>query len=634
MSAMIRLIMVVLVLLSTWCLNGQTIRAIDGANNNSLNPEWGSFGDELFGLTSSSFGDGISGLTGQERPNPRVISNHMFAQEELIFDEQNLSDFIWVFGQFIDHEIVLVDDDVTESLAISIPEDDPVFVPNGAPIGMFRSQGMLGTGTSEDNVRKYANEITAFIDGSVIYGSSMSRATWLRSFEGGKLKMSQGNLLPWNTITGEFNDPRDPVAPHMEDPIRNGIKHFVTGDVRANENPLLITFHTLFAREHNRICDDILIDQPELEDEEVYQKARRIVGGILQSIVYSEWLPAMGIKLPEYSGYRNDVNPQISNVFSAAAFRMGHTLINSNVLRLDGDGEEIQGGHISLRDAFFNPTVINLAGGIDPYLRGMASQVQQRLDCKVIDDVRNFLFGHPSQGGLDLASININRGRERGLGDFNQIREDIGLPRLRTFGELTSDPVAQQEMLDLYGSIDNIDPWVGMLAEDYMPGAMFGSTIRAILQEQFQRLRDGDKFFFEADPVLTVQEKSIIRQTTMRDIIMRNSEIKVMQENVFLAVNRDEIALGPDLGQEDLNAIAYPNPTSGIFNIKMYAEEDFSAQIDIYNDIGQRLSTYDIELFQGDNTIPFEIRTSHSSQFYNVVIRKGIQYKILRVFRP
>ncbi len=634
MNIVYKTLYIVLFAVMSSSLMGQSLRSIDGVNNNTSNPEWGAEGDELYHLTYPTFGDGISSMTGAERPNPRRVSNELFAQSELLPDEQNLSDFLWAFGQFIDHDVILVDNDLREPLAISIPQGDPVFSPQGAPIGMFRSLGMLGTGTDEDNVRAYANDVTAFIDGSGIYGSDRRRATWLRSFEDGKLKVSQGNLLPWNTITGDFNDAQDVTSPFMDDPVRVSAKHFVAGDVRANENPLLTTLHTLFVREHNRLCDEILSEDSKLSDEEVYQKARRLVGGILQSIVYNEWLPAMGLKLPAYNGYRKEVNPQISNVFSSAAFRMGHTLINGNVLRLSKDGEEIPGGHITLRDAFFNPLEISLAGGIEPYLRGMAVQVQQKLDCKVIDDVRNFLFGLPSQGGLDLAAININRGRERGLGDYNSIRSDLGLPRLGSISEVSSEVDAVATLEGLYGSIDDIDPWVGMLAEDYMPGAMFGNTIMAIMEDQFQRLRDGDRFFFEGDAKLTSREKSIIRLTTLRDLIMRNTDIKIMQSNVFVAQDRDIVDIGPDLEAQDLNAIVFPNPTEGIFNVKVYAAEDYVVDISIYDNLGRLIKKKEQQLIEGDNIIPFDLTSEVSSQFYNVVLRRDIDYTVLRVMRP
>ena len=612
----------------------QTVRTIDGTLNNALHPEWGAEGSELFRLTSPSFSDGISAMTGDDRPNPRLISNRLFSQPENIFDDNRLSDFIWVFGQFIDHEIILVDNDHEEPLAITIPEDDEVFIPGGVPIFMFRSLALEGTGTSLDNVRTYRNDLTAYIDASAVYGSSVSRANWLRSYEDGKLKVSQGDLLPWNTITGEFNDATDPRAPFMDDAVGIGPKHFIAGDVRANENPLLATIHTLFVREHNRLATEIAAENPDFDDEEIYQAARRKVGAYLQSIVYNEWLPAMGVNVAPYGGYREEVNAQISNVFSAAAFRMGHTLINSNIMRLDAEGQTIASGDITLRDAFFNPIVIPLVGGIEPYVRGMAAQVQQELDCKVIDDVRNFLFGLPGQGGLDLAAININRGRERGLGDYNTIREDIGLPRLQSLSEISSNVEDIAVLEDLYGSVDRLDAWVGMLAEDHMPSAMFGNTIMAIMADQFQRLRDGDKFFYLNDTALSEEDKVEITNTTFRDIIMRNTGIDVMQDNVFTAMDPSDLIQGPDIELTDLNAVLYPNPSLNNVFVKIYAEEDYDIDLSLFDDLGRLMSQTDVSLTEGENIIELDIQNLGEGGMYNVILRRDDQKTVLRLIRP
>ena len=87
-------------------------------------------------------------------------------------------------------------------------------------------------------------------------------------------------------------------------------------------------------------------------DEELYQLARRKICAYIQNITFNEWLPAMGIYMPTYSGYKSEINPQISNEFSAAAFRLGHTLINSDVLRMENDGSEIGQGSIGKLVAF------------------------------------------------------------------------------------------------------------------------------------------------------------------------------------------------------------------------------------------------------------------------------------------
>ena len=547
-------------------LLAQNVRTIDGTMNNLQEPDWGAAEGDVQYITTVSFSDGISAPTGTNRPNPRIISNALFAQDTTISDVLNLSDFTWVFGQFMDHDLIASPNNPTESANIAINFVDPWMNPSGlflSFIPMTRSMEMSGTGTSTANPRGYFNAITAWVDGSGVYGSDHERADWLRTFSGGKLKTSAGNLLPFNTTTGEVDGPTDPNAPEMDNENPFNDRLFVAGDTRANENPSLTSFHTVFVREHNRLCDVFAAENPDWSDEQLYQKARKMVGAYIQSIVYNEWLPAMGIDLLPYQGYNSDLNPNISNVFATAAFRMGHTLLNSTIRRRDGDGLEIPEGDITLRDAFFNPLVVLNEGGIDPIFKGMSSQIQQDLDVKVVDDVRNFLFGPPGSGGggLDLAAININRGRDRGLADFNTIRRDLGLTPYTSYSQICSDTSIVSILENLYGSVDNVDAWVGMLAENHMANALVGETIMEILKFQFGNLREGDRFFYENDPGLTDAEKDEIHQTRMRDILMRNTGIKVMQRNVFLATEHDSICPAYNLEENITGTIAMENGT-------------------------------------------------------------------------
>ncbi|NNE28307.1 MAG: T9SS type A sorting domain-containing protein [Saprospiraceae bacterium] len=437
-----------------------------------------------------------------------------------------------------------MDNDATEPAMIPVDFHDVYFNPGGnipnVTIPMFRSHEVPGTGTAIGNPREHENLITAFIDGSGIYGSDQARADWLRTFQEGKLKTSSGDLLPWNTTTLEKNDPLDPSAPFMGDDVGFSPTLFVAGDVRANEQPLLIAFHTLFVREHNRQCDILLAANPGWTDEQLYQQARKIIGGLIQSVTYNEWLPAMGVHLDDYTGYNSNINPGISNEFSAAAFRMGHTLLNSNIIRMDNLGEIIPEGNLQLFQGFFNPSVVSDVG-LDPYFKGMATQVEQELDNKMINDVRNFLFGPPGAGGLDLAAININRGRERGLPSFNGIRASLGLPIYNNFYELNGNPQVFEPLESTYSEVDAVDAWVGLLSEGHMNGALFGETIMVIMEDQFSDLRDGDRFFYLNDDALSAQEKMEISETTLRDIIMRNTTVEIMQENVFLATSHDDL---------------------------------------------------------------------------------------------
>ncbi|MEO0733577.1 MAG: peroxidase family protein [Bacteroidota bacterium] len=524
-------------------LDTDLYRTIDGRFNNPNQPTLGMAHTALLRVSGNGFADGQSAPAGPDRPNPRAISNALFAQDGLLNDPVGLSDFTWVFGQFMDHDLGLTEHP-GEDFSIPVPMGDPQFDPmffGTVRIPLTRNAPRFGTGSGVGNPRQYDNELTAFIDGSAVYGSDDTRAAWLRSFADGKLKVSAGNLLPYNTLDGEIGSPVDPRAPHMADAVGRATRLFVAGDIRANENPLLATFHTLFVREHNRQCDLLKNAHPDWDDEQLYQHARKIVGGLIQSITYDEWLPAMGVDIPEYTGYSPTVNPQLSNVFTAAAFRVGHTLLNANIRRLGPDGAVLADGNMTLREAFFNVDAVRETG-LDPFLRGMAEQVQQKMDNRIVDDVRNFLFGPPGAGGLDLAAINIARGRDRGLPSYNRIRQSYGLPVNFDFFQINPDPEVYQALAGVYeNNINEIDPWVAMLAERPMDGSIFGQTIQRIMSDQFRALRDGDRFYYENDPVLSDAEKDWIRTMTFRDVVMYNSGISLMQDNVFEAMPFSDI---------------------------------------------------------------------------------------------
>lgn len=609
------------------------VRSYDGFGNNLVNPEWGAVGSALRTLTPYAYSDGVSLPNGQDRPNPRRISNQLFEQLEAIYDGHNLTDYTWVFGQFIDHDITLIGDSHTEPAFISVPACDPVFDPTctgNSLIMMMRSQPLEGTGTDQSNPRQFGNNITAYLDGSAVYGSDVERASWLRTFEDGKLKTSKDELLPFNTMDGELNGATDPNAPAMATLNSDQRRYFVAGDERANENVMLTAMHTLFVREHNRMCDQIKEEDPGATDEQIYQKARKMVGGFIQNIAYTEWLPVMGVILEDYSGYKRDVNPGITNVFSAAAFRFGHTLLSSNLLRMNDECETVPQGDLTLRNAFFNPEML-VKSGLDPLVKGMSAQIQQNLDCKVIDDVRNFLFGPPGIGfGLDLVSININRGRERGLPDYNSIRGMLGLGQVRSFTEIVSDPIEAKTMEDLYESLEKIDPWVGMLAEDHMPGAMFGESIMTIMKDQFRAIRDGDRFFFEIDPELNEEEKSIIRNTTLADIIMRNTALQSMQTNVFVMERKCHKI---EIEERHLALNVAPNPIRSDFDLNVYSFETGTARLILTDIMGREVLNMPLSLDLGVNTFNLNIGSGVPVGFYNLQLKMGQRSNTQKVLK-
>jgi len=511
-------------------------RSIDGSHNNLDDPTWGETEIELIRLLEPDYSDGISAPAGMNRPNPRAISNAIASQSESLPNPFHASDWLWQWGQFVDHDIDLTDPPAgAEPLPIIVPENDLIFTP-GSEIPFNRNVAAPGTGTDSNNPRQQVNAITAYIDGSSVYGSDLERANFLRSGEGGKLKTSTGNLLPFNTANLENANPFGVDADDL----------FIAGDVRSNEQIGLTAVHTLFVREHNRLADEIAADPNTAEkaadaglsvDDYIYQTTRRIVGAQIQAITYNEFLPLLLGEgaIDPYSGYDDTVNPSISNEFSTAAYRVGHTMLSSELQRINNDGTSA--GSISLRDSFFNPQEIT-DNGIDSLLLGLASQKSQTIDAFIVDDVRNFLFP-AGNGGLDLAAVNIQRGRDHGLPSYNEARRGLGLGGYTSFDQITSDAEIAQRFRDIYGTtdgqdnIDLVDLWIGGIAEDAYNGGMVGELFNVIISDQFQRLQDGDRFFYLTDQDL-LNLVPDIGDTRLSDIIVRNTDITTIQDNAFI----------------------------------------------------------------------------------------------------
>lgn len=417
----------------------------------------------------------------------------------------------------------------TATFSISVPRGDPWFDPFNTGSQSIPMQRALYGELSESGSLQHPNLITSFIDASMVYGSDDARAAALRSGVGGKLKVSTGNLLPINNTQTFPDGPLENDNAGPSDPSTL----YAAGDVRANENVGLLSLHTLLVREHNRLADQLAAQDPGLSDEELYQQARRLVGAMVQHITYNEYLPVLlgEDALPAYTGYDQTVDPAVSTLFSGAAFRVGHTQLIPNFQRLDANNQPLPGGELPLRFAFFNASAIG-ADGIEPYLRGLYATLSQEVDPYVIDDVRNFLFGPPGSGGMDLASINIQRGRDLGLPSYNQARLDFGLPAVTSFAEITSDPVIAAALASVYDNVDQIDVWVGGLAEDHAAGSQVGPLFQNIIADQFTRSRDGDRYWYE-NGQFTSGELSLIRSTTLAELMARNSSVTGISGNAF-----------------------------------------------------------------------------------------------------
>lgn len=501
-------------------------RSIDGSGNNPNNPKWGATNIPMLRELPAVYGssDPNNALGGANRPDPRHISNQLMDEVEDFRTERQISGMAYVWGQFIDHDITRVKGG-TEAAPIPVPSYDPFF---RSPIRFTRSAVFVGTGTSSP--RNQENEITAWIDASMVYGSNAADARWLRTFNNGKLKVSAGNMLPFNTTTGEFDAPIDPTAPKMDDDNNRTKKTFAAGDVRAAENPNLTAFHTIFVREHNRICDR-LINQGMSNDEDIYQKARKEVGALIQHFTYSQWLPTLGVSLKSYTGYNPNVRPDILSTFATAAYRW-HTMVENDIILRNNNCEGIGPVELPLKNVFFNIDIFRkFDAGV--LLRGLQFHPQYQTDIKVNNGLRNFLFGQGS--GLDLPSISIQRGRDHGLPDYNKVRQFYTGSGVSNFSSITSNSKLASRLSNLYGgNINNVDLFVGIFAENLLSGTSVGTTLNAIVKKQFESLRDGDYYFYLNDPALSADDKNRISSTTLGQVIERNSNAGNFSNNVFI----------------------------------------------------------------------------------------------------
>ncbi len=544
---------------------------INGVGNNVANPTWGSAGIDLVRLAAAAYADGVSTPSLPTDQSARAISNILNNQADPndpgqdlnTIDQQSLSDFGYAFGQFIDHDLDLTPDGGA-SFPITVAANDPI---GPDPLPFTRSQTDPSTGTSSKNPLQQVTTVTSYLDLSQVYGSDAVTADSLRSHVGGQMKTSPGNLLPLDNST-YFPSPETPPAMANNGGLPNS-QLFATGDVRGNENIELTALQTLFVRNHNRLAALLQKQHPTWSDEQLYQEARKLNIATYQMIVYNEWLPAvLGPRaIPAYAGYNPNVNATIGNEFSTVAFRFGHSLLSSGIERQANNGLDIATSNgtdptIPLYEDFFDPTLLNTSGivdpltglvssDIDPILKGDADGVSQANDLLAIEDVRNLLFGNYGAGGEDLMARDVQRGRDNGIPDYNTLRVALGLPAVTTFAQITSNVQVQQELAAAYpGGVNTIDAFEGGLAEDHVPGSDVGPLFQAIIANQFTRLRDGDRFFY-LNESFTPDEVALIRGATLAKVIEANTHITNLQSDVMVfraSIGGTVVTAGPAHG--------------------------------------------------------------------------------------
>ena len=160
----------------------------------------------------------------------------------------------------------------------------------------------------------------------------------------------------------------------------------------------------------------------------------------------------------------------------------------------------------------------------------------QDLDHFVVEDVRSFLFGKPRRGGMDLASLNIQRGRDLGLANYNAVREAYNLTSTHSFENVTKSLRLRDKLERLYKTPDKLDLWLGGISEPHIDGAAVGELFGVIIRDQFSRLMHCDKFFHLNDPDLAKEKlEGIIDpdEMTMAKIVEWNTNVRA-RRGVFV----------------------------------------------------------------------------------------------------
>lgn len=507
----------------------------DRSSRCSGNQNWGSAGTPHFSYIR---GHSSHVPLRTNLPSARHISNVVSNQNDPTPNRRGIREFFVFFGEFLDHNVVgtLISKD--DHFDIKLPPHDPLTANfSTGYLRMTRAERTRVYGEGPGRPERATNSISSALDLTTVYGPSVQRLRLLRTFTGGRLKTSAGGFMPFN-------------GPELENEPSHDPNFFLAGDIRANDHPVLTSLHVIFLREHNYWCDKLARRYPYLSDEVLFQRARKINIAQMQKIAFEEFFPAItGRELPTpYTGHKRCVDPAISDVFSTAAYRIGHTLVGNNVQRRGPGNTPLE--PLDFTNMFFNPARQFLHHGMETFLRGAYNTTAQEVDTMVSSSLRNFLFSnvdfsHLQFDFVDLIAINIQRGRDNAIPAYNDLRELFGFPRARKFSDITSSLTLQNKLSTVYRSPDEIDPWIGLMAEDHAEGASMGPTVRKIWDTEFTRIRDADRHFYLRKRMFSprmrrdfpeLNEIRMKKKETMKELLLRHTHVTPdeVPDNLFI----------------------------------------------------------------------------------------------------
>ncbi|WP_165960250.1 peroxidase family protein [Actinocrispum wychmicini] len=448
-------------------------QSLNGVNNNPNFPSLGAGNTKYLRIGPTRYADGLSQMV--SGPNARAVSNRIFNDMHInVFSDRGVTQWGNVWGQFVDHNMGHRDEAGTKA-DIPFNANDPMesFRDTLGVIPFNRSVPAPGTGVN--NARQQLNTENSFLDGEAVYGPSDGRLDWLRSgsVDGNPDNNSATLMMPNNYLPRADSRGNASAAPTMAVDGRlltTPGKAVVAGDVRANEQALLTSVQTLFAREHNRIVAAL---PRSMSQEDKFQLARAVVIAEIQNITYNEFLPAMGVSLPSYQGYDPNLDPSTAHEFATVGYR-AHSFIHgemettTNLSRysqatldaLKAAGVEVtpDGANVDIAVPdnllFFNPNIVEQIQ-LGPIMTGITGESDYRNDETIDNQLRSILFQVPTSsnpdcldgptmpqcfsGVVDLGAIDLQRGRDHGMPTYNQMRNSYGLSTKTSFTAITGE---------------------------------------------------------------------------------------------------------------------------------------------------------------------------------------------------
>lgn len=535
-------------------------RSPDGSCNNLKRSFWGKANTAYKRLLFPAYKDGLSSI--RELPNCRELSTGLVNDENSPDSTKTIAMAFWTIfiGHDLSHTAVSSMLKTNKSVdccnengmkqsprythpscaPIIIPKDDRFFSPlRRTCMNYVRSVPAMRTDCTF-GPREQLNQATHYLDASMVYGSSAAQTRSLRGQTGGR-------LLTYTADEGGGGAAHYMPLTNGSGACQSGDTCYEAGDVRANAQPHLTAMHTLWVREHNRLADRLSAVNRHWDDERTFQETRKIVTAAVQHITYAEWLPALlgrrnakkNALEPSSAGYSDvyddGVDPTVSNGFATAILPFANSMF-SETLSLYTENRATNKS-LSLKEHYNRPSDLQM-NYIDHLVRGLSMQNTQKVDMLFTKTVTDYLYSHSDSNayGMDVVSLDIQRGRDHGIPSYAQFRRYCGLKDIQSVQDLAQVMVkgSTNRLLKQYKTWNDIDLLVGALFEKHEDDAMVGPTMGCIIREQFTRTRRADRYFYDVPKVFTKHQLAEIRKITLARVFCDNSDnVTRMQQRVF-----------------------------------------------------------------------------------------------------